>query len=219
MRPNTRLTRSTSVLLLMLTLGLAQPASAAIISVGSVGFGAYPAYFPDPVRGYVPYFGVSGSVRNTSPVAFQDLRIQLDYTSVTAYAVNAWDCSGLTLAAGAQTTTCQSGPIEYVPGSVLGIGIGGIVTGRLASTSFLLPDGNTFHAWSPTFSVSVHDVNTAQDPTWDLTSLIQIEGDLIPATGTPPQEPPNPQPVPEPTTLAVLGGGLWMLARRGRRRF
>jgi hypothetical protein len=197
----------------MLTLGLAQPASAAVISVGSVSFGSYAAYVEDPTRGYVPYFGVTGYVANTSPVAFLDVSVQLDYNSVTASATNAWTCAGLTVAAG-PSATCQSGGIEYVPGSLLGISMGGIVTGRLASTSFLLPDGNTFHAWSPAFSLSVHDMYTQQHPRLDLTRLIEIEGDIIPATGTPPQEPQNPQSVPEPSTLAMLFGGVWMLARR-----
>jgi hypothetical protein len=219
MRSSTPSTCRRTLLLVMLTLGLAHPASAAVISVGSAGFGLYAPYFPDPARGYVPYIGVTGTISNTSPVQFLDVYIQLDYNSATASATHAWDCSGLTVGSGA-SSTCQSGPIEYVPGLLWGIGIGGIISGRLASRNFLMPDGNTFHAWSDTFSIAIHDSNSQQDPTWDLTRLIQIEGDIIPAIGPPPQEPQEPpQPVPEPTTLAMLGGGVWMLVRRrvGRR--
>jgi hypothetical protein len=85
----------------------------------------------------------------------------------TARGSLAWDCGGAVVSPGS-SERCGTGPLEYAPPAYLyGIGLSGYVTGRLSSTSFLLPDGSSFIANSPFFGVpEFGDLYTVQDPVW-----------------------------------------------------
>jgi PEP-CTERM motif len=192
---------------LMITLVVPGVASAAIISIGtlhwesSLEFGPW----PDPSGvgfNILPLVGTDGRVTNASPVSFLNLALRTDWGYLGTHAFNT--CFAPTLNPGA-AFECGTGPVMLAPALPNGIFYSASVSGSLGAASFLLPDGRTFVANSTTFATSTSWTFGAPNSPLDVDIL--VEGTVVEGTLS----------VPEPSSLALLAGGLLCVYRARRR--